>query len=265
MISAPIALASAEVLTLPSHSPRAETALAGLATAIAVDGRSVTTSRSYTGGSDLLIVWGPGGLDRVFPMRRQQQAGGRVVCLDLAYWHRERKVRVSIDAPHPQAWVLRQTWPADRVLADRIPMTNLWDPKGPVLIAGIGDKARAQYGAEVDAWQQTMRVEAKRRGYTVKDRPKRAAQVTPIESALRGVALVVTWHSNVAVDAIRAGIPVICRDGAAAAVCPSTWPEELQPLDRATRDRFLSNLAWFQWDMGTEAAACWTWLQELLS
>ena len=43
-----------------------------------------------------------------------------------------------------------------------------------------------------------------------------------IDQALTGCSLVVTWHSNVAVDAIRMGIPVVCRDGAAAAVCPSS-------------------------------------------
>ena len=51
----------------------------------------------------------------------------------------------------------------------------------------------------------------------------------------------------------------------AAAVCPSTWTDEdPQPLPVAVRDRFLANLAWFQW-APNEAAACWAWLRELLS
>jgi hypothetical protein len=54
----------------------------------------------------------------------------------------------------------------------------------------------------------------------------------PIEHVLAGASLVVTWHSNVAVDAIRLGIPVICREGAAAAVCPSELgADDPRPLD----------------------------------
>jgi hypothetical protein len=87
----------------------------------------------------------------------------------------------------------------------------------------------------------------------------------PIDQALAGASLVVTWHSNVAVDAIRLGLPVICRDGAAAAVCPSDFrTTDPQPLPASVRDRFLANLAWFQWS-NSEAAAFWPWAQEMLS
>jgi hypothetical protein len=91
------------------------------------------------------------------------------------------------------------------------------------------------------------------------------AGMGPIDDLLLGASLVITWHSNVAVDAIRMGIPAVCRDGAAAAVCPSQLPVEPVPLPIEVRDRFLSNLAWFQWNPATESKAMWTWLQELLS
>jgi hypothetical protein len=87
-----------------------------------------------------------------------------------------------------------------------------------------------------------------------------------IDRALEGVSLVITWHSNVGVDAIRLGIPVICQDGAASAVCPSSFfgQSDPLPLPTAIRDRFLANLAWFQWT-AAEAPACWAWLRELIA
>ena len=72
-----------------------------------------------------------------------------------------------------------------------------------------------------------------------------------------------TWHSNIAVDAIALGIPAVCVDGAAAAVCPAELPEEVRPFDPALRDRFLANLAWFQW-APSEARECWAFLRGLL-
>lgn len=223
-----------------------------------------------------LVLWGPGAPNRFAPMREHLAAGGHVIALDLAYWHRETKFRVSIDAAHPQAWVMKRDWPASR-FAGAVPVADVWNPDGPILIAGLGQKATVQYGADVvQAWELEMAAACRARwARPIVYRPKRSDGPVPaglsrgvpaeIDRALRGASLVITWHSNVAVDAIRMGIPVICRDGAAAAVCPSSLPAgELRPLDPALRDRFLQNLAWFQWST-TEARAMWRFLADLLA
>jgi len=256
---------SVELLSFTPQSFRADQTLAALGRAVLQAGVRVSQSRSYQGGADLLLLWGPGGRDRVDPMRRQLAAGGHVACFDLAYWDRHRKVRVSIDAPHPQAWVLKRDWPPTRLKADYLRTAHSWNPTGPVILAGIGDKARAQYGVAVDLWEAARRAECRQRGLRVVDRPKLPGGDRTIDQALRGASLVVTWHSNVAVDAIRLGIPVVCQDGAAAAVCPAALPETLAPLPVAIRNRFLANLAHFQWNPQTEAAACWAWLQDVLA
>lgn len=232
----------------------------------------------YVGKSDWLILYGPGGLDRVEPMAAQRKKGGRVICWDAAYWDRKRKLRVSIDHAHPQHYVMRRVWPADRLAKDRIKPKEFYDPKGPVLIASVGTKSRAQYGAEtIEAWEQAT-VDAclakwpnRRIWYRPKPHhpatvPRGAAllaSVTEIDSALAGASLLATWHSNVAVDAIRLGIPVVCVDGAAAAVASPHVPDEPVPLPLDVRDRFLENLAYFQW-APTEAAQVWIFLRELL-
>lgn len=226
------------------------------------------------------MLWGPGAPERADVMRQHIASGGRVMAWDLAYWHRDVKARVSIDAAHPMDWVMRQDWPTTRLQADRVAVSDAWHPTGPVVVAGLGEKARVQYGAAtVDAWERAMIAACRERwpNRPVVYRTKKSGSPepsgvhvsgpgVPIEQALRGASLVVTWHSNVAVDAIRLRIPVICRDGAAAAVCPPALDAESDPapLPEAVRDRFLANLAWFQW-APSEAGACWTFLEAVLA
>lgn len=223
-----------------------------------------------------LVLWGPGGQNRLQPIRDHVAAGGRVIACDLAYWQREYKFRISIDAPHPQAWVMQRDWPAARVKADGISVADRWKANGPILIAGLGVKARAQYGNAVDVWEREQVAICRQRwpDRMVMYRRKHpygpmlgglySASNAPIDQVLTGCSLLITWHSNVAVDAIRMGIPVVCKDGAAAAVCSSEIPTHPVPLEPEVRQRFLQNLAWFQWSPW-EAVQCWAWLQELLA
>jgi hypothetical protein len=192
-----------------------------------------------------------------------------VIALDLAYWSRDRKIRVSIDAPHPQAWVMRRDWPGERLNGDCPAIRDAWNPDGPVLIAGIGRKATVQYGGGVvEQWEARMERDCRLRGWRVARRPKPVTpqEIARIDDALAGHSLVITYHSNVAVDAIRLGIPVVCVDGAAAAISQAQLPPAApEQVPREVRLRFIKNLAWFQWDPAREAAACWAWLRELLA
>lgn len=268
--------AAVELVHFQPENPRATEmfrALIGAATGAGVD---VIESTEPTGSAPWLMLWGPGAPARRDAITSHVAQGGRAICFDLAYWHRDRKVRVSFDAPHPPAFVMRCEWPSDRLIDDGLQVTNEWNPDGPVVMAGLGGKARVQYGASVvDEWEaDMMRLCAAKWPKRIIYRPKKADSPVPgwasyvdrgpaIEDVLRGASLVITWHSNVAVDAIRMGIPVVCRDGAAASVCRSTIDDRPLPLAIDVRTRFLSNLAWFQW-APSEAAACWRFVQETL-
>lgn len=263
-----------ELLSFTPHSQRAVAMTAAIAKASAPDVRVACTT-SYRGAADVLLFWGPGAPERAAVLEQHVASGRHAVAMDLAYWARDRKVRVSIDAAHPQAWVMRRDWPAARFTGDRVPVADRWNPTGPVIVAGIGRKARVQYGDAVGAWEDQMIAAARSRGRAVLYRRKQIdapvpSGVTltgdrPIEQVLAGASLLVTWHSNVAVDAIRLGIPVICRDGAAAAVCASVLGDEMPvPVSADVRQRFLTNLAWFQW-APHEASSMLTWIREVLA
>ena len=263
-----------ECVRFQPASLRAEQFTKALMAAARQRGADVRCSDRYRGGSDWLLLWGPGAPDRLEPMRQQLAAGGHVIACDLAYWDREHKVRVSIDAAHPQQWVMKQIRTADRFEQDRLTLEDTWNPDGPVVIAGIGPKALVQYGRTVPDWEQEQIAICRRLHRRILYRPKKPECLSPpgverrqggsIDAVLRGASLLVTWHSNAAIDAIRLGIPVVCRDGAAAAVCVSTAADQPRPLPDAWRKQFLANLAWFQWTP-QEAGACWRFLVELLT
>lgn len=273
-----VAVSAVEVLHCQPEIDRAGLALRALATSAASAGHHTNRTTTYRGDAPWLVLWGPGAPARAAIMRQHIARGGHVLALDLSYWQRHAKVRVSIDAAHPSAWVLRRDWPTERLKTDGIAIRDQWNPDGPIIIAGIGRKARAQYGDAVAAWERDMIAACRRRWptrrlvYRVKQmdapRPPDVAVdcgLGPIDAALCGASLVITWHSNVAVDAIRQGIPVVCKDGAAAAVCPAELPDAPVPLPTSLRDRFLGNLAWFQYELPREARLFWTWAEAVLS
>lgn len=266
-----------ELVHFRPDNPRAADMFRALIASAPSAGLDLWESNAYVGGADWLLLWGPGAPARAEVLRRHVSRGGHVLAFDLAYWQRNQKIRVSFDHAHPQAFVMRKPLPETRLINDGIALTNDWNPNGPIVIAGLGPKALVQYGkAQVAEWEADM-MRACRARWTrpVIYRPKKDENDVPtwatrvsrggsIEDVLRGASLVITWHSNVAIDAIRMGIPVVCRDGAAAAVCSAELTEAPTPLLAETRDRFLANLAWFQW-RPDEAKALWRFAQEMLS
>jgi hypothetical protein len=200
----------------------------------------------------------------------------------LGYWDRtggNRHLRIAINACHPSAQVMERNEPASRFEASGIRLRNDSVEGGPVILVGMGEKSRQQLTTtgrpvtELDMLRKILAspVYGKRR---IIYRPKGSSrerlqgcetinrEAQSIERVLSGAGLVVTRHSNVAIDAIIAGVPAVCWDGAAAAVLGSDLSKPVYRLPDETRLRFLQNLAWWQW---TEAemrkGECWKWLK----
>lgn len=236
---------------------------------------------SPTGRAQWVIGWGPGAREQVAVCDKQVRCGRRYLGLDLGYWQRigdDRHLRITVDACHPQARVMERDLPADRWEQSGLTVSNDHDPDGHVLIIGMGRKSREQFGFhglmwEAKALQRVMASKyAKRR---IVYRPKGDAHERlpgcqtmgkdkqGIREALKGAALVVCRHSNVAVDAILQGVPVACQDGAAAAICHADI-DGARPLDDELRLRFLRNLAWWQWTAAEiRAGKMWEFVESL--
>lgn len=262
-----------EVLTDPGMASRGDKMLRAMIKRAPIE---VRVREHYVGDCDLLMVYGSGHPGRRPWIEQHARSGRHWIAWDLGYWkHREDgtcRMRVTIDADHPQAWLRPE--PPERWDAEGIALREDANPGGPIVIVGQGKKSARAQGAVPLFWERAVLrdVRAAHPGRPIAFRPKRLTdprlQVRPllqddIADALRGASLVVCRHSNVAIDACIAGVPVVCFDGAAAALYGADIanPRHVTPEQRLA---FLRSVAWWQWKP-EEAAEAWTYLLNRLS
>lgn len=227
-------------------------------------GSAVT--KSYAGRHRLLVMYGAGLPTRMAALNAHRQAGGTVATWDLGYWDRDDAMRLAVGSLHPTPQQM-----ALAPLGQRRVQTLREDanPAGPVMLVGLGTKSAALYGLRPMQWETEMLLHIRQSwaGRRVLWRPKGKAVVPlagtelahgmPIEDALRGCAMVFCRHSNVAVDACIAGVPVYCEAGAAA----SLYSWDPAP-SRPKRAEFLRRLAWWNW-RPSEAPQAWKWIERV--
>ena len=247
----------AEILTDPDMMIRGARMIEAL---IAASPIPITPSVRYTGTADLLVTYGTGHPLRRQWLQRHRASGRHCIGLDLGYWGADT-MRVTIDTDHPPQWI--QTEDPSRWDSQGIQLRNEFNPKGHAVIVGMGRKSLTVHGLRPLEWEARAVNIAKSMGLTPLLKTKRANYAGlpgvatakgSMEEALKGAALVICRHSNAAVDACIAGVPVICEDGAALALYrgnPS--PSVDQRLE------FLRSLAWWNYRID-EAALCWTYL-----
>lgn len=245
-----------------------EAILVAMTAAVRAAGAPPLQTSTPKGESDLLMLFGVGvpAHDRA---RRQQIArGGKALLWDLGYFASAKArgyVRFSIDRDHPQHLMDRVPADPSRFLQHNIELREDAHPDGPIILVGLGMKARAYLGHT--NWEERTFSALARRfpGRRIVYRPKRPedqvrlpcerAPAVPIEEVLRGASLVVCRHSNVAIDAAIAGVPFEAEDGAA------MWLKQ-RAFTPANRLEFLQRLAWFQWHP-TEARAAWNFIRSI--
>lgn len=241
-----------------------------------IDARTIERYEARPGAT--LMTFGMGGPDRLSHCRAHP---GSVVAWDLGYWQRDgedkraRMYRVSIDGMHCPERIMGGRCPGPgRFESAGLPTGDACDPQGFILL--VGNTPKSIYATGASRWTantaRSLRLQFPGRRVLYRPKPGRPPEPgidhdgvsdTPIDEALRGCALVVCRHSNVAVDACRWRVPVICTDGAAAAIYPYTF-DGPQP-DDAKRIEFLHRLAWWQWSRREmEDGSAWAWLRERL-
>lgn len=230
--------------------------------------------KRYVGDCEILISYGPGHMGRRASIITQREIGGRFVGVDMGYWDRDGEdagMRLTLDDDHCARWIRPEA--PERWDVRGVALRNDHDPSGPILLVGQGIKSRNALGAAQYLEWEAATVNRLKRAYPgapIVYRRKRltdpvprtlsAARDGPIDEVLRGARMVVCLHSNVAVDACIAGVPVVCTDGAASAIYGSDVCNPKNP-SAAKRLEFLRSLAWWNWKH-SEAAACWSYLLE---
>lgn len=234
----------------------------------------VRVRASYQGDCDLMMTYGIGHAVRRPWFFKHVETGRYAIAWDIGYWHRRgkgRAMRVTINADHPQLWLVDAEEPPERFDSYGFKLRDDYNPNGPIVLVGMGPKANTVLHQKTATWEREA-LKRIRQIYPSKEviyRPKKLNDTTelpdttrmsgmPIEVVLEGASLVVCRHSNVAVDACFAGIPVVCEDGAAAALYDNDMGNPVMPTPEQ-RLRFLRNLAWWQWKP-EEAAEAWEFL-----
>lgn len=252
-----------EVL-IPQHIRNGGVMLRGLFEAARRSGHKCVCSQHYQGESDVLILYGVGDHRQADARCRQMAKGGRVILWDASYFSRGKSLgwfRCSIDHPHPQR-LLDSTAPDPcRWAVHGISLRNDYDPAGPIVMAGLGRKAQPTDPTWESRTLERLRMQYPGRRIIYRPKPKHPVRrldveidaETSIDRLLMGSSLVVARHSNVAVDAVIAGIPIQVEDGAA------QWLEAKDYSPRARLD-FLRRLSWWQWQVD-EAEQAWGFLE----
>jgi hypothetical protein len=201
----------------------------------------------YTGSQPLVMLWGYGRPDHAAIVTQHVAAGGRAILWDLGYFGKhDGYCRLSLDRWHPSPELIEGT-PAEpaRWEAFEVELREEYKAKGKVIVAGMGEKSKRLLNLQ--NWEAKMR--RRYPGSILKAKQDKR----PIESFLKGASLLVCRHSNCAIDAIIAGVPFECSDGAA------LWLRD-KPFTTENRLDFLRRLAWWQWK-AEEAEQAWTFIE----
>ncbi len=217
--------------------------------------------------------------DKVFST--YQSAGLPFVFVDLGYWDRgpEGHYRVGIN-DWDTAKHMKRGCPDDRFRALNVPLRDDWNRKSKkVMIVGMSGKAAWTHGYKEGEWENNTRLDLigndhfKKMGYEVYVRQKPNKQnrrMSPIEEDLRDCRFVVSHHSNVAVDALVAGVPYWAKKGVGSLLSPPEFdiPSISLPSfpDDERKMNLLHDIAYAQWTPAEmREGHCWNYIKEVLA
>ncbi len=195
----------------------------------------------------------------------------RFVYADLGFWQRDKYYRITANGWGPESYV-RAGLPDTRFKALGLSIEP-WRKGKEILIAGSSEKSCTQHGFRYMEWEAKTAQALKGCGYEVVYRPKPTDPNAkplqgvrydrrPLSEALASAHALVTHHSNTAIDALLAGVPVHCVTGAAAAFSVPL-SQIANPPRLVGREQFLYDVAWLQWtEDEMRSGACWSHLKE---
>ncbi len=211
-------------------------------------------------------------------------AGRRAVFLDIGYFGRDARGRIAgyhrlaVDAYHATEFDPRRRYPGDRASALDIAVEARRTGGRHVVIAGMSAKAAAIYGLPPEEWERrAVRKLSKITGRPIVYRPKpkwkgarpiagaRFAPDGPFLALLGDAHCVVTHHSNVGIEAVLAGVPLITIDGIAKPVARDSllFVEDPCRPDDELRRNWVNYVAYRQWTVREiESGAMWRHLND---
>ncbi len=197
-----------------------------------------------------------------------RRSGRTAIYCDLGYWSRRIRSRhdgfhkLAVNDRHPTDYLMNKTHTAERFEHHRVPILPYRVMGRHIIVAGMSAKAAIAEQLQPNEWEERtiarLRMLTKRPIiYRPKPSWKGARQIsgatfdpeTPLPEALRNCHAVVTHHSNVAVDALLAGVPVFCEKGVASVLSSGDLSQINRPRVQPGRGQWAANLAWCQWSV----------------
>jgi hypothetical protein len=143
-----------------------------------------------------------------------------------------------------------------------------------IVVASMSIKAVKVHGYEFHEWEHGARDTIKswgmNRPIVIRDKPnKKTKPMPPIGDVLETAHMLVTHHSNAAVDAIVNGVPVYAKKGVGSLVSPAEMTKEAieDPFFPSEKDRqaFLADVAYAQWTPDEmRSGKVWDFMRPLL-
>lgn len=215
---------------------------------------------------DVAVFYGlAGGLRQIYEQYRKSR---KVLFLDLGYFGRRKRTRYDgyhklvLNDRHPTAYFQEREHSIDRFRAHGIQIQP-WRKGGKhVLVIGMSAKAAAHDGFQPQQWErETIAQLAALTDRPIIYRPKpnwtesrpipgsHYGVHTPLAEHFADAHCVVAHHSNVAVDALLAGIPCICPAGVASALSLQDLTQIETPIRPEGREQWAADLAFTQYSL----------------
>lgn len=215
-------------------------------------------------GADCALMYGWARKD---VLRRYRQ----FVYFDIGYWERDSYYRFGVNRWSSHGIVGGGGSP-ERLNSLGIKILPWRTTGDEIIVAGQSAKAATEHGFRYGEWERLMVERLAGCGKRIVYRPKpndlRAQPIAgtvfdrrPLGEALASAWAVATHHSNVAIDALVAGVPVYCELGAGAAFSVPFEALADPPL-RPGREQFLADTAYLQWTLDEmRSGECWAYMR----
>jgi hypothetical protein len=187
------------------------------------------------------------------------------VYIDLGYWRREGlhgHHKIVVNSRHPTAYFQSVKHKPDRMRAVGVEIKP-WHKGRDILLAGMGDKAANAEGLRTEEFETdaiaTIKAHSNRpiiyrpKPSWLTAKPLPQTRWSPKSESLEGLFsnthAVVTHHSNVAVEAICAGVPAFCKKGVAKSMALSDLRNIESPIYPEGREQWAADIAYTQWSI----------------
>ena len=247
-------------------------------------GLQVRCETSFAGvAGDLAVAYGWRNKDA---FNSYVRAGGHALYIDMGFWDRkpagsprEGYHKVVLDDWCPTK-TMRRGCPEDRFSRLGVQVREARAGK-TIVVAGMSGKSARDHGYASNEWEAKVidrlrKVTRRPIVYRPKPSWKEARPIAgagysigsvPIADVLAGAHMLVSHHSNAAVDAIVAGVAVYCEQGVASLLSvPSLETvDDAKPATIQERLKLLQDIAWCQWTPSEmRSGECWDHYRELI-